>query len=78
KRRGREERERQASRYLEHLDAIWELQSWLLGEADKAGIAIIQNWYIEDTVREILELAIRRIMEHFPPQPDTDVWGNSS
>jgi 2-phosphoglycerate kinase len=77
KRRGREERERQASRYLEHLDAIWELQSWLLSEADKAGITIIQNWYIEDTVREILELAIRRIMERYPPQPDTGVWGNS-
>ncbi len=42
------------SRALEKIDDIWELQSWLLSQADKAGIPIIQNWYIEDTVSEAL------------------------
>jgi 2-phosphoglycerate kinase len=74
KRRGREKSQRQASRYLGNLDDIWELQSWLLGEADKAGIAIIENWYVEDTVRAALDLVIGELMKHFPSQPDEEVW----
>ena len=74
KRRGREQNTRQASHYLEHLDEIWELQSWLLDEADKAGIPIIENWYIENTVRAALDLVIGVLMKHFPPQPDEAVW----
>ena len=74
KRRGREQSTRQASHYLENLDDIWELQSWLLDEADKAGIHIIENWYVEDTVRAALDLIIGVLMKHFPPQPDEEVW----
>ncbi len=77
KRRDRESGNLSKSRYLEKLDDIWELQSWLLSEADKAGIPIIQNWYIEDTVREALEYVTKVIMKHYPPHlPDKDdgVW----
>jgi 2-phosphoglycerate kinase len=74
KHRGREAREHKPSRYLDSLDDIWELQSYLLGEADKAGVAIIQNWYIEETVRVILDLIISKIAEQYPPQPDGRVW----
>ena len=74
KRRGREKSKREASRYLEHLDEIWELQSWLLDEADKAGVPIIENWYIENTVRAALDLVISVLMKHFPPQPNEAVW----
>mgnify|MGYP001586462312 CR=1 FL=1 len=77
KRRDRESGNRSKSRYLEKLDDIWELQSWLLSEADKAGIPIIQNWYIEDTVREALEHVTKVIMKHYPPHmPDNEdgVW----
>jgi len=74
KRRGREKHSRQASHYLEHLDEIWELQSWLLDEADKAGIHIIENWYVENTVRAALDLVIGVLMKHFPPQPNEAVW----
>jgi 2-phosphoglycerate kinase len=73
-RRGSEKNEHRTSRYLEHLDDIWELQSWLLSEADKAGIDIIQNWYIEDTVRAAMDLVISKIMERYPPHPDSEVW----
>ena len=73
-RRGREKNKHEASRYLENLDAIWELQSWLLDEADKAGIPIIENWYIEDTVRAVLDLVVGVLMKHFPPQPGEEVW----
>jgi 2-phosphoglycerate kinase len=74
KRRGREQHKRQASHYLENLDDIWELQSWLLDEADNAGIHIIENWYVEDTVRAALDLIIGVLMKHFPPHPDEEVW----
>ncbi len=74
KRRGRATADHQPSRYLEGLDDIWELQSYLLDEADRAGVPIIENWYIEDTIRTALDLVIGRIMEHYPPHPDEIVW----
>ena len=77
RRRDRESDSRSKSRYLEKLDDIWELQSWLLSQADKAGIPIIQNWYIEDTVNQALEHVTKVIMKHYPPHvPDADdsVW----
>ncbi len=74
KRRGREKDKRQASHYLKNVDAIWELQSWLLNEADRAGIRIIENWYIEDTVRAALDIIIGELMKLFPSQPDDKVW----
>ena len=71
-RRGREKNMQQTSRYQENLDDIWNLQSWLLDEADKAGITIIENWYIEDTVRAALDYIIGVVMKHFPPDPDDE------
>jgi 2-phosphoglycerate kinase len=74
KRRGRERNEQQDAHYLRNLDDIWDLQSWLLDEADKAAIPIIENWYIEDTVRAALDHVIGILMQHFPPQQDDKVW----
>lgn len=67
--RSREQPDRGSSLYLEKLDAIWGLQSYLLNLADKAHIPIIANWTIEDTVREVLLEVNRRISEHYPPDP---------
>lgn len=69
KHRGREQNARKASRYLKHLDDIWELQSYLLSQADQAGIPIIPNWSMESTVREVLELVSKKIMSNYPPDP---------
>jgi 2-phosphoglycerate kinase len=41
--RARNERARNAERYLEHFDAIWAIQSYILGEAEHCGTAIIDN-----------------------------------
>lgn len=68
KRRGREKSGRQASHYLKHIDDIWELQSYLLSEADNAGIPIITNWHIETTVHEVLNLVMARVMKRYPPR----------
>jgi 2-phosphoglycerate kinase len=67
--RGKEQPGRKASRYLEHLDQIWELQSHLLGLADRAGIPIVSNWNVEDTVLEILKQVSHKVGERFPPDP---------
>ena len=74
RRRGREASGNEPSGNPDRLDNIWELQSHLLSEADKAGVTIIQNWSIEDTVRAVLDLVISKISEHYPPQTDNSVW----
>ena len=74
KRRGREATERKASRYLDGLDDIWELQSYLLSEADNNGIPIITNWHIDTTIREILNLVMAKIMKRYPPEESKPPW----
>jgi 2-phosphoglycerate kinase len=68
-RRGREQPDRDSSRYLEKLDAIWELQSFLLNLAEMAQITIIANWTIEDSVREVILEVNHQISERYPPDP---------
>ncbi|HUT41562.1 MAG TPA: hypothetical protein VM011_09490, partial [Gammaproteobacteria bacterium] len=63
-----------ASRYLKHIDDIWELQSYLLSEADNAGVPIITNWHIETTVREVLNLVMAKVMKRYPPKLNDLDW----
>lgn len=74
-RRGREQSERGAQRYLDHLDEIWELQSYLLSAADSANIPIIQNDHMEDTIQELLEILSRLVVKRYPAKPDEMDWG---
>ena len=74
KRRGRNKDGQPSSDALDSLDDIWDLQSWLLDEVDKAGIPIIENWHGEDTVRAALGIVTGELMKHFPPHPDDRVW----
>jgi len=74
KRRGREKTARRASRYLKHIDDIWELQSYLLSEADNGKIPIISNLHIESTVREVMNLIIAKIMKYYPPMARDLGW----
>jgi 2-phosphoglycerate kinase len=66
KSRGREKAERKASVYLDHLDDIWELQSYLLNEADLAGVPIIPSTSVEKTVAEALRVVSDAFLQHFP------------
>ena len=69
-RRSREQPGRGAgSRYLNNVDAIWELQSYLLASADKGGIPIVGNWSVEDSIQEILSEVSRRVVQRYPPDP---------
>ncbi|PIE43502.1 MAG: hypothetical protein CSA50_05170 [Gammaproteobacteria bacterium] len=54
--RGSENKRRKASRYIESLDDIWELQSFILSEADEEGIAIINSASLEQAVAETIEV----------------------
>jgi 2-phosphoglycerate kinase len=66
KSRGREKSGRKASHYLDNLDDIWELQSYLLNEADVASIPIIPNPNTEKTISEVLNVVSNEVMKHFP------------
>lgn len=68
--RGRESSQRKASHYLDHLEDIWELQNYLLSQADAAGLSIIQNTNMEDMIGDILKLVSKRIIKHFPPDSE--------
>ncbi len=69
-RRSREQPGRgKSSRYLKNMDAIWELQSYLLAIADKRGIPIIGNWTIETSVQQVLDEVSRRVGQRYPPDP---------
>ena len=70
RRRGSEAGERHAMRYLDHLDEIWELQSFLVREAETAEITVLPTGDIETTTGEILDLTSRIIMERFPAHPN--------
>ena len=57
--------QRRSSRYLEHFDAIWQLQSFLLSEADRTSIPIILNGDRDSVVREIMRTVIDSLAKDF-------------
>ncbi len=65
--RAREQISRKPSYHPENINDIWELQYFLLGEADQSRIPIIPNWNIESTTNELTKLISREIMKYYPP-----------
>ncbi len=70
KTRARTSTERKSEKYLSHIDDIWELQSYLLNEADRVGVPIIANQAIGDTISEVLGLISDTIIKIFPVEAD--------
>jgi 2-phosphoglycerate kinase len=70
KARARISEERKAEKYLNHIDDIWELQSYLLDEADRVGVPIIANQAIEETISEVLKIISDTIIKFFPVEVD--------
>jgi 2-phosphoglycerate kinase len=61
--------QRRAERYLKHFDDIWHLQSYLLSEADRANIPIIDNNDRDKIFREVMRITIEilaRDCKHSP------------
>ena len=67
--RGRRVPDRRSERYFEHFDAIWRLQTFLLSEADRAGIPIISNDNEERVIGEIMSLVIEALSRDFSATP---------
>lgn len=57
--RGRKAPDRRAERYLASFDEIWQLQSFLLSEADQAGVPIIFNEDKDSTVQQSMAAILR-------------------
>ena len=68
-RRAREQPDRKSARHLECINDIWDLQAYLLSEADREGIAIITNSTISQTVRGVLDLISHTVATRYPPDP---------
>jgi 2-phosphoglycerate kinase len=67
--RGTKAPQRRSGRYLEHFDAIWRLQSFLLSEADRSKIPIILNGDRDKVVREIMRTVIDTLAKDFTATP---------
>lgn len=67
KHRAREQTQRPSSRYLEGLDQIWTLQSFLVAEAEDRDVPLIVNSDVDEALRELLMEISIKISRHFPP-----------
>jgi len=61
--------QRRAERYLKHFDEIWHLQSYLLSEADRANIPIIDNNDRDKIFREVMRITIELLARDFKHSP---------
>jgi 2-phosphoglycerate kinase len=68
--RSREAPRRGERRHLENFESIWRLQTFLLGEADRAGIPIVVNEDRDRTVQQIAELVISDLAKVYSGKPD--------
>jgi len=73
--RGKRAPERGSKRYLSGFERIWELQTYLLSEADQHGIPIITNDDREKTTVEIMRTIIDVMSEGFTGTP-AEVFGH--
>lgn len=69
KRRSREEPDRDSKRHRESLEGIWDLQNFMVDQAEKAGIAVFANWDLDETVAQVIDEVMRQIVQRFPPHP---------
>jgi 2-phosphoglycerate kinase len=50
---------RAMSKYLDHLDDIRRIQSFLVSRAQREGVPVVENANVERTINEVIELVIR-------------------
>ncbi len=68
KHRAKEQPERSSSRYIQGLDQIWALQSYLVTEAEEHDIPLIVNSDIDEALHELLMQIGNTITKRFPPE----------
>ena len=77
-RRSKEQDKRPASRYIENIDHIWALQSYLLKTADNAEITILTNNNIKNTVSNVINFISDSITERFNADDYREQWDQAS
>jgi 2-phosphoglycerate kinase len=69
-RRSREQPDRDSDLHRSTLANIWQLQTFMVDQAEKAGIPVIGNWSLEETVARVMDEVMAHIGQRFPPDPD--------
>lgn len=64
--RGTHAVQRRAERYLKHFDAIWQVQSFLLSEADQYEIPIIPNDKKKNASQQLMSIISAELSRQFP------------
>ena len=67
--RGAEVPQRRAKRYLNRLESIWALQSYLLSEADRCDVPIINNKDKEKAVVQVIQQVNYELARHYKSKP---------
>jgi len=65
RRRGEVASSRGATRYLENFSAIWQIQDYLVQEAQSCRVPVIPNTNLEDTIRRVIAVITERLVESF-------------
>jgi 2-phosphoglycerate kinase len=68
--RGQQVTSRRSERYLESFDAIWELQSYLLTEADRHQITIVPNVDEMESIRLVMETISEHLATVYEGTPE--------
>ncbi len=65
--RAREQPERSSSIHRDRIDSIWELQSFFVDQAERAGVPVIANWNVDETVHQVVRQVMAEILSRHPP-----------
>jgi 2-phosphoglycerate kinase len=76
KRRSREQPQRDTKHQRQALERIWELQGFMAEQAGKAGVPVIASWDLNETVEQVIDEIMRRVIQRFPP--DLSVLGEAN
>ena len=68
--RGQQISSRRSERYLNNFDKIWELQSFLLSEADRNNIPIVANEDEEETIHVIMQIVSEHLERYLNAHPE--------
>jgi 2-phosphoglycerate kinase len=68
--RGTSTPQRRSERYLENFEDIWQLQSFILSEADRARTPIVVNSDKETTIRELMRIIGDSLAQGFDRSPE--------
>lgn len=67
--RGEEAPDRRAERYLQHFDAIWRMQTFLLDEANRWKVPVISNSDTEKAVQQVMKVVIDTLIQDLSASP---------